>query len=162
MALSAHELGALFDRHGAYVVRRCRQLLGPSEDALDAAQEVFLRALAARERFRGDAEPLTWLYRIATTYCLQQIRNGRRRAAKLELVVPPEEDGGADLETKLDAERLLAALDEDVQAIVVYRFVDGMTLAEVADVAGVSRRTVQNKIDRAREIARARAAEVMP
>ena len=134
------------------VYRRCRQMLG-EQAAEDAVQEVFLRATKAWSRFRGDASPMTWLYRIATTHCLQQIRNDRSRAAKLELISPPWEEI-EDLASKVDLAALFAELDPTTQQVVMLRHVDGMTLEEVADVCGISRKTVQKRLARFIELAK--------
>src|SRR5712691_8944143 len=48
----------------------CRGMLGHADDAEDAVQETFLRALRALPNFRGDAAFRTWLFRIAVNVCL--------------------------------------------------------------------------------------------
>src|SRR5262245_46765636 len=48
----------------------CRGILGHPDDAEDAVQETFLRALRALSGFRGDAAFRTWLFRIAVRICL--------------------------------------------------------------------------------------------
>lgn len=72
-------LDVLFHRHGALVYRRALQLLGQPDAAEEAVQEVFIRAMRAGDRFDPRARPSTWLYRITTNYCLNQIRDARRR-----------------------------------------------------------------------------------
>src|SRR6266536_3146105 len=49
----------------------CRGMLGHADDAEDAVQETFLRALRALPQFRGDAAFRTWLFRIAVNFCLR-------------------------------------------------------------------------------------------
>lgn len=147
-ALSADrgDTAALFRLYGRGVFSRCRRLLGDDEAAKDAVQEVFLRAHAAADRFRGDASPFTWLYSIATTYCLQQLRNRARRAKKLEEIVPMPAESG-DAVARLDLIRLFETADEDALAMAFLRFVDGLTLEEVAEVAGLSRKTVAKRLE---------------
>ncbi len=156
MGSPEHSVTELFERYGPTVYRRCRQLVGDG-GADDAVQEVFLRATRAWDRFQGDCSPMTWLYRIATTHCLQQLRNDRSRAAKLELLLPPE-GTTEDMVAKLDVAGVLSELDDLTQQLVVLRHLDGMTLEEVAEVAGVSRKTVQKRLDRFKETARRRLA----
>jgi RNA polymerase sigma-70 factor (ECF subfamily) len=58
----------------------CYRMLGSFDEAEDHVQEVFLRAWRAREQFRGQSSPRTWLYRVATNACLDTLRRDARRA----------------------------------------------------------------------------------
>lgn len=51
----------LYERFAPQVYRRARRLLGRDADAWDAVQEVFEKVLSARSKFRGDAQPMTFL-----------------------------------------------------------------------------------------------------
>jgi RNA polymerase sigma-70 factor, ECF subfamily len=158
MATPLGDAAALFRRYGPAIHRRCVGLLRDPEAARDAVQEVFLRAHAHAGRFRGDAAPFTWLYRIATTHCLQQLRNRRRREAKLESLAPPEPPK-SDLDARIDLLRLFAEEDEDTLAIAHLRWIDGLTLEEVAEVVGLSRKTVAKRLDDLRARSAGRFAE---
>jgi len=67
-------------------------LLRDEQAALDAMQEVFIRALRAGSEFRSDASPMTWLYRITTNYCLNAIRDNARRGELLRAHAVPVEE----------------------------------------------------------------------
>jgi RNA polymerase sigma-70 factor (TIGR02960 family) len=58
----------------------CYRMLGSLADADDVLQEVLLAAWSALGGFAGRSSLRTWLYRIATNRCLNEIRSGRRRA----------------------------------------------------------------------------------
>jgi RNA polymerase sigma-70 factor (ECF subfamily) len=58
----------------------CYRMLGSFDEAEDHVQDVFLRAWRGRARFRGQASPRTWLYRIATNACLDTLRRDVRRS----------------------------------------------------------------------------------
>jgi RNA polymerase sigma-70 factor, ECF subfamily len=157
---------ALFERHGAAVYRRCRAVLGDEASARDAVQEVFLRAHAQRASFRGASSPFTWLYSIATTYCLQQLRNAKLRAKKLEALGREEPLAGPPPDERLRAMALLDGFPLDVQEVAYLRHVDGLDLEEVAALTGVSTKTVSRKLhqfaDGSREAAAAEREEVTP
>src|SRR5438309_10773943 len=68
-------LEQLFRPHERSLVALCHGILGNAEDAEDAAQETFLRALRALSRFRGDAAFRSWLFRIAINLCLEWKRS---------------------------------------------------------------------------------------
>jgi RNA polymerase sigma-70 factor (ECF subfamily) len=138
----------LFTRYRATVFRRCCELLGQEDSAKDAVQEVFLRALTTRNDFRGECSPATWLYSIATRHCLQQLRNLRRRSGKLAWLATQAslEHSTNQAEQRLTLEHILQATDETTRQLAYCRFVDGMRLEEVADVAGLSSKTVAKKL----------------
>ena len=69
----------LVERHRGELHRHCRRLLISSERADDALQETLLRAWRARSKFAGRATFRTWLYRIATNACLDEMRRERWR-----------------------------------------------------------------------------------
>src|SRR3954470_12116045 len=66
------------ERHRRALHVHCYRMLGSYEEAEDAVQETMLRAWRARGSFDG-TQPRTWLYRIATNTCLDQIRARKRR-----------------------------------------------------------------------------------
>ena len=68
----------LFERYHAGVFNVCIRLLGNREEAEDIAQDVFIRAFKAYAHFRGDADPGTWLYRIAVNLCLNHQRKQKQ------------------------------------------------------------------------------------
>jgi RNA polymerase sigma-70 factor (TIGR02960 family) len=71
----------------------CYRMLGSFQDAEDALQDTLLTAWQGLERFEGRASVRTWLYRIATTRCLNALRSANRRPAKewdIPDVEPPE------------------------------------------------------------------------
>ena len=143
------ELQSLYAQYAPVIHRRCRSILGNEEDAHDAVQETFSRVIVNWDRFRGEASPLTWMYRISTNYCLNRIRNRKGRRRKLEdrgfELVPGagESESGGDHPR---IRRLLAEVDDEMRAVVVYTFFDDCTRAETARLVGVSVPTVRKRV----------------
>jgi RNA polymerase sigma-70 factor (ECF subfamily) len=79
---------ALVERHGGRMLAVAAHLLGSRADGEDAVQRAFLRCFTAAGAYRPEWAVSTWLYRILTNVCVDEIR---RRRARRE--VP--EDGGA-------------------------------------------------------------------
>jgi RNA polymerase sigma-70 factor (ECF subfamily) len=143
------------------VYRRALRLLGNPADAEEATQEIFIRAFKGAEGFRQQSQLTTWLYQIATHYCLNLIRDRSRRAELYAEHMP----AASDAEERTEAvrpddlvllRRLLADADERQASAAVYVFLDGMSHEEAAEVLGVSKRTVGNLIERFQAWAAAR------
>jgi len=84
---------ALFEPHRRELLTHCYRMLGSLQDAEDALQETMLAAWQGLEGFEERASLRTWLYRIATSRCLNALRAAKRRPAKawdIPGVVPPE------------------------------------------------------------------------
>lgn len=71
----------------------CYRMLGSAPDAEDAVQETMLRVVRAGDTFEGRSSFRSWLYRVATNVCLDQLRGRSRRASPVGLgpPSPPEE-----------------------------------------------------------------------
>ena len=83
---------ALVEPHRRELQVHCYRMLGSLQDAEDALQETLLAAWLGLDGFEGRASVRTWLYRIATNRCLNQLRSSGRRpvtAAPMP-VTPPE------------------------------------------------------------------------
>ncbi len=153
-----HDVEALFERYGAMVFRRAQQLLGNRADAEEATQEIFIKAMRNLDGYAGRGSVAAWLYRIATHYCLNQIRDrSRRRALFREHVVPAAEarPAGASPSDLMTLRWLLANADEQQARAAVYVFLDGMSYSEAAVHLGVAKRTVGNLVQRFRVWAQA-------
>jgi len=148
------DVGALSHRYGPMVLRRCRQLLRNEEEALDACQDVFLRLIERRSRLNAQY-PSSLLYRMATNVCLNRIRDRGRRPedpdeARLHEIAVLEEPGGSSY-ARLLLEWLFARHPETSRAIAVLRYVDGLTLEQVAAESGMSVSGVRKRLNRLRQ-----------
>lgn len=138
----------LYLRHGPMVLARARALLRDEAAAQDALQEVFVRALRAGHAFRADASPATWLYRIATNYCLNCLRDESRRAAlwsaRGDATEPAGEPSGA---ARIQIAQILGRVRAELQEIALYSIVDELSHEEIAELLGVSRRTIGHRLE---------------
>jgi len=146
------KVAELYKVYGPAIYRRCLRLLGDKEAARDATQEVFGKLMRDVAKLEGRDTALPWIYRVATNHCLNQRRNAGRRGEEpmpeLEMA-ETEYGGGVDaVPDRQIAQQVLSRFDEKTQAIAVGVFVDGMEHEEVAQVLGISRRTVSRKLDR--------------
>ncbi|MDQ2775752.1 MAG: sigma-70 family RNA polymerase sigma factor [Acidobacteriota bacterium] len=75
---------AHLEAHRPALTGHCYRMLGSVFDADDAVQETMIRAWRTLDRFDGRASIKTWLYRIATNVCLDELKARGRRARPIE------------------------------------------------------------------------------
>ena len=148
--VKANMVAQLYRDYGAMVFRRALRLLANHQDAEEATQEVFVRVMRTESGYAGKGELIGWLYRITTHYCLNRIRDRRRRQDLFQLHVAPSlattaHTAPADL---VMLRWLLANADERQAQAAIYVYIDGMSYDEAAPLLGVSKRTVGNLLER--------------
>lgn len=145
----------LYRKYGPAVLRRARAILRDEQAASDVMQEVFVQAIQQGGSFRGEASPMTWIYRITTNLCLNRIRDEGRRGQLLAENLPAEEEARpADAEDVATLKAILRKVPEELREIAVYYFVDQMSHDEIAALVKTSRRTVGNRLEEFRRVAR--------
>jgi RNA polymerase sigma-70 factor (ECF subfamily) len=145
-----------------------RYIRDPS-DAMDVAQDAFLKAYRALPNFRGESAFYTWLYRIAINTAKNYLVMQSRHVLEAETTAPnSEESEQFGLESTLreysTPENMLltdeiqttivAAIDDlpdDLRTAILLREVEGLSYEEIANVMGCPVGTVRSRIFRARE-----------
>ena len=145
------DLERVYQQYGALVHRRARRLLGDDQRAKDACQEVFLRLWRYQPSF-ADVSPVTWLYRVTTNLCLNQVRDERRRAAFGARIGMEDRLSAEAQPPELPVALLLRGVPEELHAIAIYYYVDRMSQDEIAEVLGVAQRTVSNRLKQFRSV----------
>jgi RNA polymerase sigma-70 factor (ECF subfamily) len=165
---------AAFERlvaeHSGDVYALLYRLTSDAEEARDLTQETFLRAFQSINRFRGDANLRTWLYRIAVNQARNRWRWWRRRKRdvtvsldatderhKQPLGATLRDNDAADPEQEtLAHERegqlreALLGLRQSYREAVILRDVEGFSYEEIADTLEISIGTVKSRISRGR------------
>lgn len=142
------------------------RMTGNPEDALDMAQEAFIRAYNSLSSFRGDSKFSVWLYRIVSNVCLDFLRARKgRTAVSLSQTGPDGEDAAleipderalpeAELERALTRDavrRGLQALPDNQREILLLREIQGLSYEEIAAALSLEGGTVKSRIFRARK-----------
>jgi len=156
MTEQASEVERLYRTHGHLVLRRARALLGSETDAQEALQEVFAGLLREPGQLRRVRSVVGWLYQATTHHCLKQLRDSRTGARLLEqhAAGPAAWPVAPQGEALVQVRGMLAMLPDEAAAAVVYRYLDGMSHAEVAEMLGCSRRKVGYLLERAHGVLR--------
>jgi RNA polymerase sigma-70 factor (ECF subfamily) len=161
------------------VLRLAMNLLRSPEDAQDVYQEAFLRVYRNLHNFRFDCSFPTWLYRIVTNLCLDQLR--KRKVRKEESTVMATGEGELDRlevvhEQRVDGDpqrnllsaelrgrigQLLNELTPRERMVFEMRHYQGMRLRAIGEVLGTTEEAAKNCLFRATQKMRAALGEFL-
>ncbi|MDZ4694492.1 MAG: sigma-70 family RNA polymerase sigma factor [Deltaproteobacteria bacterium] len=146
--MSDERVAAAYRKYGGIIYARCKKILGDEAEAEDATQESFLRLHRHLARLDDPQEAIRWIYRVATNYCFSELRSRRHRPIPVERV--PDiaiEHRAEDSMMDRDLVRgLLARVPEKVRTAAWLHFAEGFGQDEVAQILGLSRRTIASRI----------------
>lgn len=164
-------LDELVARHAPRVYGLALRLSGSAEDAEDIAQEAFVKVLASIGKFRGQSSFNTWLYRVVTNACLDELKRRKRRPSSFsdlldgdESTEPdwpmsdPDQDPAAVVETRARqavVQQAIASLPEPQRVLVVLADIEGLSYEEIAQITSATLGTVKSRLNRARRALRA-------
>lgn len=159
--------GALFDRYKTRIVNYCHRFTNDRDAAEDLAQEVFLRVHRSASRYKPEAAFSTWIFKIATNVCLNELRKPKYRYTAESMDTP--KTGGDDPPMEIADEqsvgpeaaaerkelddrvrRAIAKLPPKQRAAVLLRIYDGFSYEEIAKQIGKSEKSVKALIHRGR------------
>jgi RNA polymerase sigma-70 factor (ECF subfamily) len=147
-------------RHALEV--HCYRMLGSAQDAEDLAQETLLRAWRALDRFEPRVRFQTWLYRIATNACLDELERRPRRPVPVDPFPDRPSDDAASQTydpvaryairegMELALLRAIQELPGRQRAVLIFRDVLGWTAPEVAELLESTVASVNSALQRAR------------
>jgi len=179
----AETFDELFERYERRIFNLIYRLVADYEEAADLASETFVQALRSFDRFRGEAHPYTWLYRIAINLCKNYFRRQgvrqRVQGPSLDerITLDGEEGLQRDIEDwrrtpqraaeqrelQRELERALARLSPDGRTAVILRDLHGLSYQEIAEIVGASVEVVKARLFRARAALRQQlAAYILP
>ncbi len=139
----------------------CYRMLGEADQAQDATQETFLRAYTQFHRYDPERPFKTWLFSIASHYCIDRLR--RRRVTWLDIDDEPlaghpalrekrisPEDAALQGERASDVQALLETLPAKDRAAVVMLYWYDLSYQEIAEATGTTVSAVKSRLHRAR------------
>lgn len=157
-------------RYQDRIVNLCFRMLGDREEALDCAQETFVKAFRGLHRFQFRSTFSTWLYAIGANTCRNRLASldYRLKSRTISIGPSPQRDvmrSAKDLEdpspsplaqlSRNERDRLvqdaIESLPGESRTVVVLRDVEGLSYEQVAEITGYNLGTVKSKIARARQ-----------
>ena len=157
------------------VYNLCYRMLGNAADAEDAAQEVFIRAYAKLDTYDDTSKFSTWLFSIASHYCIDRLRKHRFNLIPWDDLSPSYHfpDQGAPqpeqvlikAETAQEIQNLLNLLPPDYRLAVILKYWYAMSCQEIAQTLETTVSAIKSKLFRARKMMAGKsvtAAEATP
>lgn len=153
-------LDQLLRNHQGRIHAVCRRIASNDADALDATQEALIAVVKGLPRFDGRSKFSTWVYRIATNACIDELRRRQRQPTpglpEYEQADPSPMAAGAPRDpaetvtARIDIDRGLEQLPQEFRTAVVLRDIAGLNYGEIASVLNIAPGTVRSRIARGR------------
>jgi RNA polymerase sigma-70 factor (ECF subfamily) len=181
----AGDIGAfeeLVEKYQHKIYNLAYRYMGNEEDAHDQAQEALIKAYRSLKTFKGDSSLGTWLYRITTNVCLDELRKRKRTLHMISLDEPVATTEGDEIErdiadpsptadiiyqykeTEVYLQSLINMLRPEQKTVIILRDIMDLTYEEIAEILQCSIGTVKSRLSRGREILRKKVAkrELLP
>jgi len=149
-----------------------------SEDAMDLAQEIFIKLWRGMDKYRGDCKFSTWIYRISTNAALDFLRQNTHPETvpmffdddgEEKPIEVADESAAASPERRMEqnetaamVREAIARLSADQREIVLLRDIQGYTYEEISEMLGLGIGTVKSRLNRARASLREMLASLSP
>ena len=156
----------LINEHQKRIFSIAYRVAGNPDDAADMAQEVLVKIFKNINKFKGDSKFSTWIYRVATNTCLDELKRLKRHKAYSLDQELETEDGAVSVDVEdtaptpeQSAERkairsavnsAIAKLGEEHKKVIILRDIQGFSYEEIAKMLNCSDGTVKSRISRAR------------
>ena len=139
----------LYFRYRDWVVSLAQRFAGNHDDALDVMQDTFLYLLGKFPGFELSANLKTFLYPVVKHLAWQRRRKGRREVSADDVLAaaPAPPSGAATGPDELA--QVVAALPAELSETLLLRFVDGLSLKEIATALAIPLGTVKSRLHRA-------------
>jgi RNA polymerase sigma-70 factor, ECF subfamily len=140
----------LMIRYERQVYRVCYRFVNNRDDAMDLAQEVFIKAFEHLSSFRRESSMKTWLYRIAMNHCINHVKKNAREFVEItENIGSTRASVHSDMEDREQREQfriLVKRLPPKQKAILEMRIHEQLSYEEIATMSGRSISTIKASV----------------
>jgi RNA polymerase sigma-70 factor (ECF subfamily) len=153
------------------------RIMGNEEDAKDMAQEALFRVFKSLKDFKGQAAFSTWLYRIVTNVCLDELRRRKNEkyvsidstihtdSGELHMELCSDKETPENIYERVEQRELIKnaikEMSEDYRSVIILRDIQGFSYEEISVILDWSLGTVKSRINRARTMLRDKLKQSM-
>ena len=140
---------AIIENNRQVIYKVCYMYAADDDHFKDLYQEVLINLWRGIDRFRGDAQLSTWIYRTSINTCVTYYRRNHKHdeALSLEGVSVVDNDDGTRLQQIKEMYRLISRLDRMEKAIILL-WLDEKSYDEISEITGLSRNNVASRLRR--------------
>lgn len=140
---------AIIENNRQVIYKVCYMYAADDDHFKDLYQEVLINLWRGIDRFRGDAQLSTWIYRTSINTCVTYYRRNHKHdeALSLEGVSVVDNDDGTRLQQIKELYRLISRLDRMEKAIILL-WLDEKSYDEISEITGLSRNNVASRLRR--------------
>lgn len=148
----------LYNRYAGKIYAKCIAMLKDEVLAQDATQEIFIKVFTNLSKFGGKSKFSTWVFSITYNYCIDFIRKKK----KLKAIFSDEMEKAPDLAEEEISDKVLLEMELDQlkevlesipvgdKAILLMKYLEGMSIKEIADAIDKTESAIKMKIKRAK------------
>lgn len=158
----------LVEKYEHTVLNTVVSVLGPTADADDIAQEVFLKIHRSLKKFKGESRFSVWLYRVTVNQCLDRVKHRKRRPEAISLDGMEEtapgsleglfKDDAPDASEEYEQQQLQRAihsvlnrLSPEHRVVITLKDLEGRSQEQIAEILQCPVGTIKSRLTRARE-----------
>jgi len=145
----------LYNRHKGGIYRYLKRQCANEETAEELFQDVWMNVIKARQRYKASAKFTTWLYHIAHNKLIDHYRKNSRLPASYDEELPEDIEDSCSLDPVSEINRhhqakklldCIGKLPEAQRESFLLKEESGLSLLDIAEVAGTSRETIKSRL----------------
>lgn len=142
----------IYSNYSQKVHRLCLGYTGDSMQADDLLQEVFIKVWENLEKFRGESQVSTWIYRITANTCLLYLRSNRKQT-KVDLEKTALKISEETIDTENQIQLLYKCISElnEADRLIITLLLEEVPYSEIAEVISISEGNLRVKIHRIKQ-----------
>lgn len=153
----------LYDRYHKKVYFKCISMLKHEQNARDLTHDIFIKIFLKIKQFKGNSRLSLWIHSVAVHSCLTYIQKAKKRhnifkEEEQDMLENLEDEGEVSIQEKMFLEMQLEELQDKLdrlkdeeRIIILMKYIDGMSIKEIALILNLGQSAVKMKLKRTRE-----------
>ena len=136
---------ALYDRYSSKIFKQCYLFSLNTEEANDLMHDVWIKIFFNIKSYKKEAPFSTWIYRITTNHCLNQVKKKSKSETSLDNLEIPCSNGK---EVRVEAKKILSRLSLEDRVLLIMKYMDELTYEEMSIKLNVGVSAIKMRLSR--------------